>query len=200
MSSNGNNFRVTALLCGEFTGHRLIPRTKASDAELWCFLWSAPEQQLSKNGDVGDLRRHRAHYDIIVMATNVRHLKSCCIMIMAQKLGNVFQGIVSSWWRHDMETLPALLAIYEGNRPVTGSSHEWSVMMSFDVSFVLRLSNLLNKQLSCAMTLTHIPSFYVRYIRVFPNAKLLIHAYSVLIIQHDKSDDKTLKISFFGIT
>ena len=29
-------------LCGEFTGHRWIPRTKASDAELWCFLWSAP--------------------------------------------------------------------------------------------------------------------------------------------------------------
>ena len=23
-------------------GHRWIPRTKASDAELWCFLWSAP--------------------------------------------------------------------------------------------------------------------------------------------------------------
>ena len=24
-------------------GHRWIPHTKASDAELWCFLWSAPE-------------------------------------------------------------------------------------------------------------------------------------------------------------
>ena len=29
------------LLWGEFTGHRWIPRTKAS--ELWCFLWSASE-------------------------------------------------------------------------------------------------------------------------------------------------------------
>ena len=36
-------FRVTGHLCGEFTGPRWIPRTKASDAELWCFLWSAPE-------------------------------------------------------------------------------------------------------------------------------------------------------------
>ena len=35
--------RVTGHLCGEFTGPRWIPRTKASDAELWCFLWSAPE-------------------------------------------------------------------------------------------------------------------------------------------------------------
>ena len=41
-SSNGNIFRVTDQLCG-VTGHRWIPRTKASDAELWCFLWSAPE-------------------------------------------------------------------------------------------------------------------------------------------------------------
>ena len=32
-SSNGNIFRVTGPLCGEFTGHRWIPRTKASDAE-----------------------------------------------------------------------------------------------------------------------------------------------------------------------
>ena len=42
-SSNGNNFRVIGNLCGEFTGDRWIPRTKASDAELWCFLWSSPE-------------------------------------------------------------------------------------------------------------------------------------------------------------
>ena len=41
-SSNGKNFRFTGHLCEEFTGHRWIPRTKASDAELWCFLWSAP--------------------------------------------------------------------------------------------------------------------------------------------------------------
>ena len=36
-SSNGNIFRVTSPLCGEFTG------PKASDAEFWCFLWSASE-------------------------------------------------------------------------------------------------------------------------------------------------------------
>ena len=33
-SSNGNIFRVTGHLSGEFTGRRWIPRTKASDAEL----------------------------------------------------------------------------------------------------------------------------------------------------------------------
>ena len=44
-SSNRNIFRFTDPLCGEFTGHRWIPLTKASDAELWCFLWSAPEKR-----------------------------------------------------------------------------------------------------------------------------------------------------------
>ena len=42
-SSNGKIFRVTGPLCGEFTGLRWIHCTKASDAELWRFLWSASE-------------------------------------------------------------------------------------------------------------------------------------------------------------
>ena len=65
-SSNGIIFR--------FTGHcdRWIPLTKASDAELWCFLWSAPKQTVGQNKrDAGDC--HRAHYDITVIAA-VFHL------------------------------------------------------------------------------------------------------------------------------
>ena len=60
-SSNGNIFRVT--------GHLWIPRTKVSDAELWCFLWSAPEYPgWVNNHKAGDLRRNRAHYDVRVMS------------------------------------------------------------------------------------------------------------------------------------
>ena len=43
-SLNGNIFGITGLFCGKFTGHWWIPLTKASDAELWYFLWSVPEQ------------------------------------------------------------------------------------------------------------------------------------------------------------
>ena len=43
-SSNGNIFRVTGPLWGEFTSDRWIPLTKASDTELWYFIWSAHEQ------------------------------------------------------------------------------------------------------------------------------------------------------------
>ena len=65
-SSNGNIFRVTGHLCGEFTGPRWIPHTKASDAELWCFLWSAINGWVN-NREAGDLRRHRGHYDVMVI-------------------------------------------------------------------------------------------------------------------------------------
>ena len=47
-SSNGNIFRVSDLLWGESIGNRLIPPTKVSDAELWCFLWSAPQQAVEQ--------------------------------------------------------------------------------------------------------------------------------------------------------
>ena len=43
-SSAGNIFRVTGPLCGEFTGE--FPAQRASDAEVWCFLLSAPEQMV----------------------------------------------------------------------------------------------------------------------------------------------------------
>ena len=47
-SSNGSIFRVTGPLCGEFTGLRWIPRTKASDVELWCYFDLRPNKRLSK--------------------------------------------------------------------------------------------------------------------------------------------------------
>ena len=39
-SSNGNLFPVTDPLCGEFTGHRCIPLTKASDALMSSMIWA----------------------------------------------------------------------------------------------------------------------------------------------------------------
>ena len=62
-SSNRNIFRVTGPLWGDSTGHRWIPLSKASDPELWCFITNG----WANNTDTGDLWRHRAHYDVIVM-------------------------------------------------------------------------------------------------------------------------------------
>ena len=50
-----------------------------------------------------------------------------------------------AWCRHQMETFSALLALCEGNSPVTGEfPSQWPVTPSFDVFFDL----CLNKQLS----------------------------------------------------
>ena len=64
-SSNGNIFRVTGPLWGECPSHRWSPLTKASEAELWCFLWSTNSWAI--NRDARYLRRHCAHYNATVM-------------------------------------------------------------------------------------------------------------------------------------
>ena len=77
-SSNGNIFRVTGPLYGEFTGHRRIPRTKGQWREALIFsLIYAWITGLVNNGEAGDLRRHRAHCDVIVMATTFGDLPDC---------------------------------------------------------------------------------------------------------------------------
>ena len=51
-----------------------------------------------------------------------------------------------SWWRHQMETFPALLALCSGNSPVTGEfPAQRPVTRSFDVFFDLRLNKRLSK-------------------------------------------------------
>ena len=53
-----------------------------------------------------------------------------------------------SWWRHQMETFFALLAICEGNSPVPGEfPAQRPVTRSFDVFFDLHLNKRLSKQL-----------------------------------------------------
>ena len=54
---------------------------------------------------------------------------------------------ISPWWRHQMETFYALLAICAGNSPVTGEFlAQRPVTRSFDVFFDLRLNKRLSKQ------------------------------------------------------
>ena len=69
-SSNGNIFRVTGHLCGEFTGPRLNSPHRGqwrgalmfSVTCVWINGWV-------NNREAGDLRRNRAHYDVTVMLT-----------------------------------------------------------------------------------------------------------------------------------
>ena len=46
------HFLVNDPLWGESSGHRWIPLTKTGDADIWCFLWSAPEQTVEQTIDM----------------------------------------------------------------------------------------------------------------------------------------------------
>ena len=60
-SSNGNIFRVTGPLCGEFTGPGEFPTQRPVILIcVWINGW------VNKR-EAGDLRCHRGHYDVIVM-------------------------------------------------------------------------------------------------------------------------------------
>ena len=70
-SANENIFRVTGHLCGEFTGPDEFPAQRPVTRGFdffslicaWINVWV-------NNRGAGDLRRHRAHYDVIVMWIN----------------------------------------------------------------------------------------------------------------------------------
>ena len=66
-SSDGNMFRVTGPLCGEFTGDGWIPLTKASDADILMFSLICPWiNGWVNNREAGDLRRNRGPYEVSV--------------------------------------------------------------------------------------------------------------------------------------
>ena len=72
-SSNGNIFRVTGPLCGDFTGPGEIPTqrpvTWSFDLPLIC-VWI---NGWVNNREASDLRRHRGHHDVTVRACGGGH-------------------------------------------------------------------------------------------------------------------------------
>ena len=105
------------------------------------------------NREVGDFRRHRVHYDVTAMIS--RHLFSkelrktphwspvnaFNIVLYSSAISlalclRYHALILSTWWRHQMETFSALLALCAGNSPVTGEfPSQRPVTRSFDVFF-----------------------------------------------------------------
>ena len=71
ISSNRNISRVTGHLCGEFTGPRWRPVNSPHKGQwhraLMFSLICIRINGCVNSGEAGDLRRHRAHYDVTVM-------------------------------------------------------------------------------------------------------------------------------------
>ena len=77
-------------------------------------------------------------------SAHVTAIPQKCLLMWGNFVRNVCtwcyrSGSVTSWWRHQMKTFSALLALCAGNSPVT-------VTRSFDIFFDLRLNKRLSKQ------------------------------------------------------
>ena len=95
-----------------------------------CMLRSKPWRNLNQNINVVSQYRSCAE-----------NLKRC--LCKATKAYN----FLNLWWRHQMETFLALLALCAGNLPVTGEiPSQRPVTWNFDVFFDLRLNKCLTKQ------------------------------------------------------
>ena len=146
-SSNGHIFHFTGSLWGESTGPRWIPLTKTSDAELWCFLGSAPETNgIANNRGAGDLRRHRAYCDVTVISIiidarcgpdawrNNRNNAQPNILPTKRFRSFVPDDIIK--WKHFPSYWPFITGEFPAQRPVT---------RSFYVSLICTLNKRLNK-------------------------------------------------------
>ena len=79
---------------------------------------------------------------------------ACLLVVMVHQnistrwsLPSIYLGHYPAWWRHQMETISALLAICAGNSPVPGEfPAQRPVTRSFDVFFDLCLNKRLRKQ------------------------------------------------------
>ena len=95
----------------QLTGQRWIPLTKASDAEHWCLLWSAPQQTLETQvrdwcGVItnGICKRHLKPF---IQAQIRENIKAPCPWPLCGEFTGEFPTQMASnvenisiWWRH----------------------------------------------------------------------------------------------------
>ena len=108
-SSNGSLFRVTGLcarnspVTGEFPAQR--PVTRSFDVSFIC-AWI---KGLENNREAGDFRRHRAHYDVIVMAVHsMKHTFSLVLIMIRVNYLSTFFGLLHwQWDKYMISPVPA---------------------------------------------------------------------------------------------
>ena len=112
--------------------HR-IPLTKASDKELWCFLWSAPEQSRRRRFE-SSLWRHcnvatyvcitasevnpKDHYDDVIMTTMASQITSLTI---------VYSTVYSGAYQRKHQSSASLAFARGIHRRPANSPHKWPI-------------------------------------------------------------------------
>ena len=105
-----------------------------------------------QNGDMWCVVYHLPAHMIGNMSISVIHNESDLVLDYVDN--DIWTGVLNwlmnewnTWWRHQMETFSALMAICAGNSPVPGEfPAQRPVTRSFDVFFDLRPNKRLSKQ------------------------------------------------------
>ena len=100
-SSNGNIFRVTGHLCGEFTGDR--SPVNSPHKGQWCgaLMFSLICVWINgwvNNREAGDLRRYRAHYDVTVMSFDTMVIRGATCYCSSIPVCEQCLHKESMWW------------------------------------------------------------------------------------------------------
>ena len=138
-SKPGKAFRIIGHWWGESYGYQWFAPTRESDKELWWVFVLVAKQAIEKKTVIVQVI-----WDAIVW-------RQCNDFVTTENI--TWQRWLETvayfppWWRHQMETFSALLAICAGNSPVPGEfPTQRPVTRSFDVYFDLRPNKRLSKQ------------------------------------------------------
>ena len=112
-SSNGNIFRITGPLCG---GIHLWPVNSPQKGQwriaLMFSLICAWINGWMNNREAGDLRRHRAHYDVTVMVAQGERIKGTIGEDMSCLRKACFHVMTSLHWRSRWRILMTVLSLH----------------------------------------------------------------------------------------
>ena len=154
MTTHGGYFRITGLLYGESIGDCWIPSQRTGYAELWCFLCSYHVQAVKQNFSCRWFETPLCKYDVttiilfgVTSGETGLHIRKERHSYIQNDIQYGISRHCRTWWRHQMKTFSALLAICAGNSPVPGEfPTQRPVTRSFDVFFDLHLNEPLSKQ------------------------------------------------------
>ena len=104
-------------------------------------LWSVSPSQWRFTEWSRNTRSHQKKHVPQMLSNDTKNHQDCVITVHS------IDNVSSAWWRHEMETFFALLAICAGNSPVPMIfPTQRPVTQRFDVLFDLRPNNRLSKQ------------------------------------------------------
>ena len=128
-SSNGNIFRVTGHLCGEFTGPGEFPTQRPVTRSFDVYFDLCSNKRWVNSREAGDFRCHRAHYDVIVMNVctyRLSHISQIKLQWRHNEHGWVsnhrrIDYLLKRWFRQRSKKTSKLrvTGLCEGNSPVT---------------------------------------------------------------------------------